>query len=32
LDKDAAGVSDGDISNAGGSTDVDITFNLTVAQ
>ena len=30
LDKSAAGVSDGDIANAGGETDVDIPFPLTV--
>lgn len=28
--KDAAGVSDGDITNAGGSTDIETTFNYTV--
>ncbi|WP_394748700.1 type 1 periplasmic binding fold superfamily protein [Spongiimicrobium salis] len=30
LDKNAAGVSDGDITNAGGSTDVDVTFPIVV--
>lgn len=30
LDKGAAGVSDGDITNAGGETDIDVTFNLSV--
>ena len=29
-DKDASGVSDGDISNAGGETDIEVTFNVTV--
>lgn len=29
-DKDGAGVADGDISNAGGETDIDVTFNLTI--
>ncbi|MEZ4797790.1 MAG: type 1 periplasmic binding fold superfamily protein [Flavobacteriaceae bacterium] len=29
-DKDASGVSDGDITNAGGETDVEATFNFTV--
>lgn len=28
--KDAEGVSDGDISNAGGETDVEVTFNLSI--
>jgi len=28
--KDAAGVSAGDITNAGGETDVEVTFNVTV--
>ncbi|GAA4273350.1 hypothetical protein GCM10022258_26440 [Aquimarina gracilis] len=30
LSKDAAGVSDGDITNAGGSPDIDWTFNISV--
>lgn len=30
LDKEATGVRDGDITNAGGETDIDVTFNLTV--
>ena len=29
-DKDAAGVSDGDITNAGGETDVEVSFNVVV--
>jgi hypothetical protein len=32
LDKGATGVSDGDITNAGGETDIDVTFNLTVTE
>jgi len=32
LDKGATGVSDGDIANAGGETDIDVTFNLTVTE
>ena len=30
LDKSASGVSDGDITNAGGETDIEVTFNLSV--
>ncbi|NER13806.1 type 1 periplasmic binding fold superfamily protein [Leptobacterium flavescens] len=30
LDKNAAGVSDGDITNAGGDTDVEVTFPVTI--
>jgi hypothetical protein len=30
LDKAATGVSDGDITNAGGETDIDVTFNVSV--
>lgn len=29
-DKDAAGVSDGDITNAGGETDIEVTFDLVI--
>ena len=30
--KDADGVSDGDITNAGGETDIEVTFNIDVEQ
>lgn len=32
LDKGASGVSDGDITNAGGETDIDATFNITITE